>query len=484
MPEHVLGIDEGSTGVRAYVFDGQGVSVGTAYQEIARNHPQPGWCEHDPVAIVNSTVKVARLATERAGLQPSDLRALGVATQRATCLVWERATGRPLYPAIGWQDLRTTATCEELGRRGLLINPMMSASKFKWILDHTDCRRRAPGELCFGTLDSWIVWNLTGGAHVTDHSNASCTGLYDFFANAWDTAILEILGLSQDSLPKMVETSHVVAETQRSALGAAIPVGALAGDQQAAMFGQLCFHPGSIKASYGTSAMVDLNVGDRFLLSPHGAYPLVLWKIAGAIAYCLEGTAITAGAVLQWLRDNLGMVSDVAEIDRLAASVPDSAGVWCLPAFQGLGTPYLDPRARAHIGGISLATTRAHIARAILESIALRCRQVIEALKADVTDAETTFLRVDGGAARSDVLMQLQADLLGVAVERPEILDAGALGAAYLAGLATGAWKSRDELDSVWRRERLFEPKIGEAEREERYRRWLESVQAGRPPAG
>lgn len=484
MPEHVLGIDEGSTGVRAYIFDGEGASVGTAYKEIARTHPQAGWCEHDPVALVNATVEVARLATERAGLKPSDLCGLGIATQRASCLAWERATGRPLYPAIGWQDLRTTETCEELSRRGVLINPMTSASKLKWILDHTDCRRRAPAELCFGTLDSWIVWNLTGGAHLTDHSNASCTGLYDFFANTWDTAMLEILEISQDSLPTMVETSHVVAETSRSLLGAAIPVAALAGDQQAAMFGQLCFDPGAIKASYGTSAMMDLNIGNRFLLSQHGAYPLVSWKIAGQIAYCLEGTAITAGAALKWLRDNLGIVSDVAEIDRLAASVPDSAGVWCLPAFQGLGTPYLDPHARASIGGISLATTRAHIARAFLESIALRCRQVIEALKADVTEVETLFLRVDGGAARSDVLMQLQADLLGVAVERPKILDAGALGAAYLAGLATGTWKSREELRSVWRRERLFEPKIAEAEREERYRRWLENIQAARPPAG
>jgi len=357
-----------------------------------------------------------------------------------------------------------------------MTNPMVSATKLKWVLDHAGATGRRPEDLCFGTLDSWLTWNLTGGTHVTDHSHASCTGLYDFVSNRWDPGLLELIGLPAGALPRIAETSEIVGTTKTDYLGAPVPVAALAGDQQAAMFGQLCFNAGGIKASYGTSVMVDLNVGQSLRLSPHGAYPLVLWKLGGEVAYCLEGSVVTAGASLQWLRDNLGMVDNVAAIDKLASTVPDTGGVWCVPAFQGLGTPYLDVYQRAHIGGLSLATTRAHLARAMLEAIAFRCRQVVEALGADACGAENASVRVDGGAARSDLLMQLQADLLGLPVERPRVLDAASVGAAYLAGLATKVWTSREELKRIWKRERLFEPQISKEEREERYQHWCEKL--------
>jgi glycerol kinase len=486
MSSHVLAIDEGGTGVRAYVFDHDGREIATAYAEIGLSYPRPGWVEHDPLAIWERTLSVTRTAVEHAAIPTSALAAIGVANQRASALVWDAASGLPIYPAIGWQDLRTVARCEELGRRGYIVHPLQSATKFAWILDHVpDARARAAaGTLRLGTIDSWISWKLSGGAcHVTDASNASCTGIYDFFANRWDEALLDALELPAACLPTIAPTSATCGTSDHDLLGARVPLAARAGDQQAAMFGQLCTEPGMMKITYGTAAMMDVNVGPSLRLSPHGAFPLVLWGLEDGVTFCLEGSAVTAGAAVQWLRDGLGIVHDAAESETLATSIADSGGVWCVPALQGLGTPYLDASARALIGGISRGTGRAEIARAVLEGIAFRCAEVIEALRADSPNAEIDVLRVDGGASQNDFLMQCQADVTGLVIERPVVVDAATLGAAYLAGLATGFWRDRGEVARIWRRERLFEPRTTSDERASAMAGWKKRVALARGEA-
>ena len=353
----------------------------------------------------------------------------------------------------------------------------------RWVLENVPgARARAEtGRLRFGTIDTWLTWQLSGGAsYVTDDSNASCTGVYDFLSGGWDEALLESLRLPIESFPTIVSTSAVTGSTTPGLLGVAIPLAARAGDQQAAMFGQLRVDPGMMKITYGTAAMMDLNVGTSIRLSPNGCFPLVLWGLDGARTYCLEGSAVTVGAAMQWLRDGLGILTDVADSEAIAASVPDSGGVWCVPAFQGLGTPYLDPAARAVIGGLSRATGRAQIVRAVLEGIAFRCGEVVDALRADAPGSELDVLRVDGGAARNDFLMQCQADVTGVPVERPKVFDAASLGAAYLAGLATGFWKDLGEAGRTWQRDRVFEPRSSADERGERNARWKTIVELAR----
>jgi len=486
MSSHVLAIDEGGTGVRAYVFAHDGSEVSSAYAEIGLSCPRPGWVEHDPLALWEFTLAVTNHAIARAGLAPHDVHAIGITNQRATALVWDADSGAPLYPAIGWQDLRTVAECEALGRRGYVINPMQTASKWAWILANVPGAREraAAGKIRLGTIDTWISWKLSGGAsHVTDASNASCTGVYDFFGHGWDAALLETLELPPACLPTIVPTSGVVATTATSVLGAAVPLAARAGDQQAAMFGQLRTEPGMMKITYGTAAMMDLNVGPSIRLSPRGAFPLVLWGLDDGVTYCLEGSAVTAGAAVQWLRDGLGLISDPAESEALATSVSDSGGAWCVPAFQGLGTPYLDVSARALIGGLSRGTGRAEIVRAVLEGVAYRCAEVIEALRADSPTDNVGVLRVDGGASRNDFLMQCQADTTGLVIERPRIVDAASLGAAYHAGLATGFWRDREEVGRCWQRDRLFEPRTGEDERTAMLERWRRRVALARGEA-
>lgn len=486
MSSHVLAIDEGGTGVRAYVFDHDGLEVATAYAEIGLSYPRPGWVEHDAEALWERTLAVTRSAVEYAQLRPGDLDAIGVANQRASALVWDADSGAPVYPIIGWQDLRTVERCEGLGRRGYTINPLQSATKWAWVLDNVPgARARADaGRLRFGTIDSWITWRLSGGAcHVTDASNASCTGLYDFFAHRWDEALLDVLQLPPSCLPTIVPTSATCGTTDEAVLGAAVRLAARAGDQQAAMFGQLRTEPGMMKITYGTAAMMDLNVGPSLRLSPHGAFPLVLWGRENDVTYCLEGSAVTAGAAVQWLRDGLGLIRDAAESETLATSVADAGGAWCVPAFQGLGTPYLDSSARALIGGLSRGTGRAEIARAVLEGIAYRCGEVIEALRLDSAGDVTDVLRVDGGAAGNDFLMQCQADIVGVVIERPIVLDAASLGAAYLAGLATGFWRDNADVARTWKRDRLFEPRTTEDERATNLARWKRRVQLTRNDA-
>jgi glycerol kinase len=478
-----LAIDEGGSGVRAYVFDREGREVATAYSEISFSCPRPSWVEHDPVALWERTLTVTQTALARAQIPAQAIAALGLCNQRASALVWDADTGAPVYPAIGWQDLRTVDFCDQLGRRGYILSPLQSASKFGWVLENVPgARTRADaGRLRFGTIDTWLTWKLSKGAsYVTDDSNASCTGVYDFMTGKWDESLLESLGLPIVSFPTIVSTSAVAGTTAPEVLGAAIPLAARAGDQQAAMFGQLRVEPGMMKITYGTAAMMDLNVGSSIRLSPNGCFPLVLWGLAGTRTYCLEGSAVTVGAAMQWLRDGLGILDDVTDSEAIATSVPDSGGVWCVPAFQGLGTPYLDPAVRAVIGGLSRATGRAEIVRAVLEGIAFRCAEVVDALRADAPGSELDVLRVDGGAARNNFLMQCQADVIGVPVERPKIFDAASLGVAYLAGIATGFWKDLAEAGRTWRRDRVFEPQWSDDERKERTAHWKTIVELAR----
>ncbi|OQY67669.1 MAG: hypothetical protein B6D46_06470 [Polyangiaceae bacterium UTPRO1] len=476
-------MDEGGSGVRAYVFDHEGRELATAYSEISTLCPRPSWVEHDPLELWDRSLQVARAALERACIPATSVAGLGICNQRASALVWDADTGQPIYPAIGWQDLRTVAICEQLGRRGYILSPLQSASKFAWVLDNVPgARTRAEaGRLRFGTIDTWLTWQLSGGAsYVTDDSNASCTGVYDFLTGEWDAALLESLHLPQAGFPEIVPTSAITGATVKALFGAAIPLAARAGDQQAAMFGQLRVQPGTMKITYGTAAMMDLNVGPSIRLSPNGCFPLVLWRLDDVRSYCLEGSAVTVGAAMQWLRDGLGILSDVAESQTIATTIPDSGGVWCVPAFQGLGTPYLDPGARAVIGGLSRASGRAQVVRAVLEGIAFRCGEVIEALRADAPNPHLDVIRADGGAARNDFLMQCQADVTGVSIERPVVFDAACLGAAYLAGLATGFWRDVAELGRMWRRDRSFEPRWGADQRAERMARWKSIVDIAR----
>ena len=476
----VVALDEGTSGVRAVLVDATGTLRAQAYREVLPAHPAPGLVEHDPEALWRATLAV--LGAVLAGVTAERVRGLGIATQRGTALVWEAATGRAAAPGLSWQDGRTAARCNALMAEGVLVSPLAAATKIEWILDRVDADRAGvrSGRLRCGTVDAWLAWRLTAGrVFASDASNASCSGFYDLLTRSWSAAILEALRVPAPALPAIVDSSAVLGRLDAPGVPP-IPLAALIGDQQAAMMGQLRLAPGEVKITYGTSAMLDLNAGAEPLWSTRGAYPLVLWQREGVPTFCLEGTAITAGAAITWLRDALGVIRDAAESAALAASVPDSGGAWAVPAFQGLGTPYMDTGARAVLGGLSRATTRAHVVRAVLEGIAWRCREVYDAIRADVPHPPPATLRADGGAARNDVLLQLQADALGLPVERPAVLEAGALGAAYLAGLSTGVWAGTDDLRTCWRRERLFDPRLGPAEREERFAAWRRHLSAAR----
>ena len=480
---YVLAIDEGTTGVRALVFDESSAVVGSAYHELTVSYPQPGWVEMDPQAIWEATRAVCTLALQAAGRAPRDIDAIGVCNQRATTVVWERASGRPIYPAIVWQDVRTAERVPELMAQGIFSNSMASAAKLEWVLRTAadGMQRAANGQLCFGTIDSWLVWKLTGGgAHVTDYSNASCTSLYDAMNNEWDQNALTVLQIPPAMLPKLCSSSEVYGQTTTQAFGAVVPVAGIAGDQQAAMFGEIGVDKGAVKITYGTSAMADVNTGDMPVLSMRGAYPLILWGLNGQRTFCLEGTAITAGAAVQWLRDGLGILQRTEESGPLAAQVADSGGVWAVPAFQGLGTPHMDPNARAVIGGLSRGSTRAHVVRAVLEGIAYRSREVLETLLEDSSTPPPPRLRVDGGAATNDFLLQHLANVLGLPVERPQAIQASALGAAYLAGLAAGVWPSLDEVKHAWRSGRIFEPCWSQDQRDTIFRSWQKAIATAR----
>jgi len=466
----VLALDQGTTSSRAMLFDHRGHVRAVAQKEFPQHFPRPGWVEHDPLDIWSSQSGVATEALERAGARADHVVAIGIANQRETTMLWDRRTLAPVANAIVWQDRRTAADVEKLraegaldlvrGRTGLLLDPYFSASKIAWLLDHVPgARARAEaGELAFGTVDTWLTARLTDGAeHVTDVSNASRTLLFDLRTLDWDDDLLALFRVPRAVLPQVRSSSARIAEVRHGPL-AGVPIAGVAGDQQAATFGQACFAPGQAKNTYGTGCFLVMHTGDQPRTSRHDLLSTVAWRLGDEPAeYALEGSIFVAGAVVQWLRDGLGLVRHAADVEALAASVPDSGGVSFVPAFTGLGAPHWDPYARGAIVGLSRGATAAHVARAALEGIAMQVADVVDAMHADA-DLELSELRVDGGAARNDLLMQMQADVLGVPVVRPAVTETTALGAAYLAGLAVGFWRDRDELAQHWRAERTFEP--------------------------
>jgi glycerol kinase len=470
MPRHVLALDQGTTSSRAIVFDRRGRARGTAQQEFPQHFPQPGWVEHDPADLWESTRRTALAALAEANLTARDIAALGLTNQRETTLLWERRTGRPLHRAIVWQDRRTADRCARLKRAGLeplfrkktglLLDPYFSGTKLAWLLDHLPgARRRAErGELAFGTVDTWLLWQLTDGAvHATDASNASRTLLLNLRTGDWDPELLKILRIPREVLPEVRDSSGIFGEVTSVPALRGVPIGGIAGDQQAALFGQACFRPGMAKNTYGTGCFLLLHTGAKPVVSKNNLLTTVAWRIGGKTEYALEGSVFIGGAVVQWLRDGLGLIAQSSDVEALAATVPDNGGVYLVPAFAGLGAPHWDPDARGTIAGLTRGSTAGHLARAALESIAYQSADLLGAMQADCGH-RLRELRVDGGATVNGALMQFQSDLLRVPVIRPRTTETTALGAAYLAGLATGFWKSRAEIASLWSASRTFRP--------------------------
>jgi glycerol kinase len=491
MSRYVLAVDQGTTSSRAILFDHGGRIVAVAQQEFGQIFPQPGWVEHDPKEIWNSQLACVRQVLKTAACTAADIVALGITNQRETTLVWERATGRPIANAIVWQDRRTADLCATLrasgvearvtDKTGLLLDPYFSGTKIAWLLDNVPgARARAErGELAFGTVDAWLVWQLTGGSvHATDVSNASRTLLFNLHTMEWDDELLQLLKVPRSMLPRLVPSSDVIGTCAPDLFGAAVKIAGIAGDQQAATFGQACFAPGMAKNTYGTGCFMLMNSGHAPRKSNHRLLCTVGWRLGaqGADTFCLEGSVFVGGAVVQWLRDGLGFFTSSGEVEALAAQVPDNGGVYLVPAFAGLGSPHWDPNARGMMIGMTRGTTRAHVARAALESIAFQSADLLTAMQGDAA-SPLTELRVDGGAARNDLLMQFQADLVGVPVVRPAVTETTALGAAYLAGLAVGFWSGTDEIASLWQVERRFEPGIASGKRDALTAQWKRAVE-------
>jgi len=487
---YVMSLDAGTTSVRAIIFDHDGHVASIGRKEIRQIFPKPGWVEHDPQELWSSQLAVAVEALRRARLKARDIASVGIANQRETTVVWDRQTGEAVYNAIVWQDRRTAGVCDDLRaaghartvqqRTGLLIDSYFSATKIAWILDHVPgARKRAEaGELAFGTVDSWLVWKLTGGRHVTDPSNASRTMLYNIHTGEWDARLLKLFGIPASMLPEVRTSSEVYGEVSSSALKG-VPVAGIAGDQQAALLGQMCVKPGLAKCTYGTGCFMLRQLGSEPVVSKNRLLTTVAWQIGRKFEYALEGSVFMGGAVVQWLRDGLGLVRSAEEVDRLAVSVPDTGGVFLVPAFAGLGAPHWDAYARGTIVGMTRDTGAAHIARAALEGIAFQVADLLDAMEAD-TGGPVKQLRVDGGASRSEPLMQFQADLLGVQVIRPAVVETTALGAAYLAGLAVGFWKNVSELATQWEVERTFDPAMSRSKVAELRGRWNDALARSR----
>jgi glycerol kinase len=488
----ILALDQGITSSRAIVFDHAGAICATAQREFQQIFPQSGWVEHNPRELWSSQIEVAHAALARAGLEAGDLAAIGITNQRETTILWDRRTGEPIHNAIVWQDRRTAGFCDELKRAGheelirrkagLVIDAYFSGSKVRWLLDHVPgARERARrGELAFGTVDSWLLWNLTGGAlHLTDPSNASRTMLFNLQTGTWDEELLRVLDVPRELLPEVRSSSEVYGETAPGLFDVRVPIAGIAGDQQAALFGQNCFSRGLAKNTYGTGCFMLMNIGEQPTPSRHQLITTVAWKAQGRMDYALEGSVFIGGAVVQWLRDGLGLIRSSAEIEALAASVPDCGGVYLVPAFAGLGAPHWDQYARGTITGLTRGTTAAHLARAALEGIAFQVADVMEVMKED-SGIALSELRVDGGAANNNLLMQFQADILRVPIVRPKIVETTALGAAYLAGLAVVFWKDRAEVQRGWEADRVFEPKLSADEAAYRRRRWAEALDRAR----
>ena len=490
---YLLALDQGTSSSRSIVFDADGRTVAMAQQELPQIYPQPGWVEHDPQEIWRTQLITAREALAKAGIAARDVRAVGITNQRETTVVWNRTTGLPIHHAIVWQDRRAEPTCVSLRERGLattiqaktglLVDAYFSGTKLKWLLDNVPGARQqaANGELAFGTIDSWLVWKLTGGAvHATDVSNASRTMLFNVHTNQWDPELLQALDIPANMMPSVKPSSALYGEVSADLLGHPIAIGGVAGDQQSALFGQACFKAGMVKNTYGTGCFMLMHTGSKFQTSHNGLITTSAAQPTSQTEFALEGSVFVGGAVVQWLRDGLHAIPNSGEVQALAQSVPDSGGVIVVPAFTGLGAPYWKPDARGTITGLTRGSTVAHIARAALESIAYQSAALLLAMSRDAVQAGSASvaeLRVDGGACVNDLLMQFQADLLGIPVVRPAVTETTALGAAYLAGLATGVYKSTEELSDLWRSERRFIPTLSTQRAKELMEKWEHAVQ-------
>ncbi len=492
MKRYILALDQGTTSSRAILFNKDGLPVAQLNQEFPQIYPQPGWVEHNPMAIWESQVAVAQRLLEQAGVTAMEIAAIGITNQRETTVVWDKTTGEPVHNAIVWQCRRTAGEVDALKARGwapivraktgLVLDAYFSGTKVKWILDNVPgARAKAEqGELLFGTIDTWLVWKLTGGkVHVTDYSNASRTMLFNIHTLQWDAEILAELGIPAAMLPKAVPSSMVYGETEASLFGVAIPIAGAAGDQQAALFGQTCFGPGEAKNTYGTGCFMLMNTGEKAVESRNGLLTTIAWGLNGKVEYALEGSIFIAGAAIQWLRDELKLINNAAETEEIAQSVADTNGVYLVPAFVGLGAPYWDQYARGTVVGLTRGAGRAHLVRAALESMCYQTRDVLGAMQADA-GIELSALKVDGGAVANNFLMQFQSDILGVPVNRPAVNETTALGAAYLAGLAVGFWSGQAELKQKWQVNRRFTPAMDEAGRDALYRGWKRAVERSR----
>ncbi len=491
MEQYILAIDQGTTSSRAIIFNRDGEIVSSAQKEFHQYFPKAGWVEHDANEIWISVVSVYMEAMAKASLKAEQIAAIGITNQRETAVVWDKETGLPIYHAICWQSRQTADICDELRaggyedlikkKTGLLIDPYFSGTKVKWILDHVDgAREKAEkGQLLFGTIDSWLVYKLSGGkAHVTDYSNASRTLLYNIFELQWDEELLALFNIPKSMLPKVMPSSCVYAHTAKYHFyNHEVPIAGIAGDQQAALFGQMCFREGMAKNTYGTGCFLLMNTGEKPIRSKYGLVTTIAWGIDGKVEYALEGSVFVAGSAIQWLRDGLRMIETAPESEEIAAKVKDSEGVYVVPAFVGLGAPYWDDKARGAVFGITRGTSKEHFVRATLESLAYQSRDIIEAMEKDSGILLTT-LKVDGGAVKNNLLMQFQSDILNVPVERPVLNETTALGAAYLAGLAVGYYNSKEELTENYKKDRLFTPSIPEEKREALYAGWKRAVRA------
>nr|WP_307998319.1 glycerol kinase GlpK [uncultured Merdimonas sp.] len=488
MAKYVMALDAGTTSNRCILFNKKGEICSIAQKEFTQYFPKPGWVEHDADEIWSTQLGVAVEAMSKIGASAEDIAAIGITNQRETAVVWDKQTGEPVCNAIVWQCRRTAEYCDQLKGRGytdmirektgLIIDAYFSGTKIKWILDHVEgARERAEkGELLFGTVETWLIWKLTRGkVHVTDYSNASRTMLFNINTLEWDQEILKLLEIPEAMLPTPMPSSCVYGETDGSYFGGPIPIAGAAGDQQSALFGQVCFHPGAAKNTYGTGCFLLMNTGEKPVFSKNGLVTTIAWGLDGKVEYALEGSIFVAGAAIQWLRDEMRLIDSAEDSEYMAQKVKDTNGCYVVPAFTGLGAPHWDPYARGTIVGITRGVNKYHIIRATLESLAYQVNDVLGAMEAD-SGIRLTSLRVDGGASANDFLMQTQADITGAPVKRPRCIETTAMGAAYLAGLATGYWKSRDEVKENWAVDQIFEPKIDEADREKRVKGWNKAV--------
>lgn len=486
--KYILALDQGTTSSRAIIFDGNAGVVSSAQKEFTQIFPRPGWVEHDPDEIWSTQTGVAAEAVARAGIKTDEIAAIGITNQRETTILWDR-TGRPIGNAIVWQCRRSSDICDDLKKRGLaelfhektglVLDAYFSGTKVKWMLDNIQGAREMAekGDLLFGTVDTWLIWKLTGGkVHATDYSNASRTLMFNIHTLQWDDELLRILDVPRSMLPEVKPSSHIFGNTDRQLFfGAGIPIAGDAGDQQASLFGQVCFQEGMVKNTYGTGCFILMNTGEKPFTSRNGLLTTIAWNVDGKVEYGLEGSVFIAGAAVQWLRDGLKMIETAADSEYFASKAHDTGGVYVVPAFVGLGAPYWDMKARGAIFGLTRGSGKAHIIRATLDSMAYQTRDVLEAMKAD-TKISIKTLKVDGGAVSNNIVMQFQADILGVPVERPTVAETTALGAATLAGLAVGIWKDRDDLTRYWKCDRHFKPSMKEQRREKLYRGWQKAV--------